>query len=206
MDLQKEQKIKSKLGLILKILLIALAVFKLSDFVWSHIESSMNSELKNENNVVIDSTANQGDNDKEVSSIKNATLNEESKPLANSASVYIFSVDGLDAEASRHISKVFFDDYKLMGMPSGFQKEDLLLGNLNSAANTELVCVGTVNYSCWKNSRNDTTCNVNINFDTYNKNTGEKVKHLSKSIYKNGVGRGNDKNGAKQMALQKVQS
>ncbi|MFS4456350.1 hypothetical protein [Maribacter sp. 2304DJ31-5] len=197
MDLKKEQILKSKLGLILKILLIAVAIFKLADLVWDDKEKFFTgSDKENEDIAVIDSVVDKNDETK---------VKEVMKPLANAASIYIFGANGLDRETGRRIGAVFFNDYKLMGTPPDYVREDLLLGNLSSSANTELVCVGTVSYSYWRNSKNDTTCNLDIYFDTFNKNTGEKVKHLSKSIFKKGVGIGNDKNGARQMALQRVQ-
>ncbi len=194
MDLKKEQIIKSKLGLILKVLLITLVLFKISDFALSHYSNTQSDADKQDlKPTAIDSVTGGSDG--------TSGTEEVTKPLANSASIYIFGTNGLDSQASRHIGSIFFNDYKLTATPGGFQKEELLTGNFNSAANTELVCVGTVNYS-FKGDDQKNTCELSLNFDTYNKVTGEKVKNLSKSMMRYGIGFSNAQ--AKQVALGKV--
>jgi len=207
MDLKKEQIIKSKLGLILKLLLIALAIFKLAEYIIEDkAEPLLNSNENNIQTAIIDSVeVSEGgieamdDADEPLAKEK-----EENSPIPNTASIYIFDDNGLDIQTSRLVGDLFFKDYSLKGKPKGFSKEELLLGNLNSSANTELICIGTISYSYFANSHGGTSCTISLYFDAYNKTTGERMKKRSKSINKTGVATGNNKNGAKQNALQRL--
>ena len=122
-------------------------------------------------------------------------------PSANSASIYIFGEHGLDNALGNQLAKTFFKDYSIKAQ-AGFKKDELLLGNLSSAANTELVCIGAVDYSYSTNQFNMITCRVNLNFDTYNRITGNKVMNLSGAFNEGGPGYSNAE--AKTVALQKI--
>lgn len=197
MDLEKEQIIKSRLGLILKVLLITLVLFKITDFAMSHYSDTPSSNDKQE----VISTPIDSAKGTQHSKTGISYPDAEAKPLANTASIYIFGENGLDSQASRHIGSIFFDDYKLTATPEGLQKEQLLSGDFHSAANTELVCVGKVSYS-YKTDDQKNTCELSLYFDTYNKVTGEKVKALSKAMVRYGIGFTNSQ--AKQVAMGKV--
>ncbi|WP_339708524.1 hypothetical protein [uncultured Kriegella sp.] len=197
MNLEKEQIIKSKLGLILKVLLITLVLFKIADFAMSHYGDTPSSNDKREViSTPIDSTKIPRHSTTGV-----GRLEAGAKPLENTASIYIFGENGLDSQASRHVGSIFFDDYKLTATPDGLQKEKLLSGDFHSAANTELVCVGKVSYS-YKTDDQKNTCELTLYFDTYNKVTGEKIKALSKAMVRYGIGFSNSQ--AKQVAMGKV--
>lgn len=195
MDLKKEQLIKSRLGLVLKVLLVALALFKLTDYVLGHYGNTptMPDSRPTESVVVDTLTA--------TSEISDSSTVKKAKLIPNSAGVYIFGPSGLDRQASRHIGDTFFPEYKMMAIPSGLEREALLSGNFESAANTEWVCVGTIGYH-FDDDGQKKTCEVNVNFDTYNALTGEKLKNLSQSVLRYGIGFSNSQ--AKSVALEKV--
>ncbi|WP_149274938.1 hypothetical protein [Pareuzebyella sediminis] len=195
MDLKTEQLIKSRLGLILKVLLIAVTLFKLSEYIFTyHGNTSTMPDTQPNKSAMVD-TVNVTDTSQDRSII------EKGEPMPHSAGVYIFGPSGLDRQASRHIGDTFFKEYKRMAIPSDLQHEALLSGNFESAANTEWVCVGTIDYH-FDNDGQKTTCEVRLNFDTYSALTGEKVQGLSQSILRYGIGFSNSQ--AKSVALEKI--
>ncbi|WP_396635410.1 hypothetical protein [Maribacter sp. R77961] len=207
MNLKKEQIIKSKLGLLLKLLLITLAIFKIAEFIIGNKkESRLNSKRRNEQKVTLDSTKIKEGDDDGVPYVDSLSGKEKAKdnPIPNTASVYIFDDNGLDVRISRLVGDLFFKEYALKGIPKGFSKEELLLGNLETSANTELICVGKISYSYFSNSRGGTSCAVSLYFDAYNKTTGERMKSYSKSMDRTGVAVGDNKEGAKHNALKRI--
>lgn len=201
MNLKTEQLIKSKLGLVLKVLLIALALFKLVDYCSREIQGSQEVEQK-KNSIAIDATESETTSGHvEKGSVVKRGQSTNAKPLKNTASIYIFGPTGLDTQAERHLGSVYFDGYSIKGLPDGFEKEQLLMGNLSTSANTELVCVGTITYSYSKDEA-QVSCELSLNFDAYDKVSGDRIAALSKSIVRYGIGFSNTQ--AKQVAWQKV--
>ncbi|MEO9511880.1 MAG: hypothetical protein ABJN84_08935 [Flavobacteriaceae bacterium] len=200
---RREQKLKYWLGLILKVLLILLALVKLLDWKpWNKIGGQTNgTEEVTEQNATVDSPTRAISH--KVETTTKDVQKEETKrtPIENSASIYIFSENGLDSQMVNQLGKSYFKGYAQKS-GAGFQKEQLLSGNLSSAVNTELVCVGTVSYNFFKNSMQQITCQIELNFDTYNTITGNRVTDLSESKIFSGPG---DTNAwAKSVALRKV--
>ncbi|WP_350284832.1 hypothetical protein [uncultured Croceitalea sp.] len=200
MNLDKERKIKFWLTIIVKILVgvfVAIQLFYLiqNKFFQESIEPKGPIPIK-DTLVLKPSTDSQGPNTEKGQ--KTRTL---AKPEPNTAGIYIFDKAGLDSKIIDHLSKTFFKGYSLKAGGT-ITKDQLLVGNLSSSANTELVCVGTVNYNFYKNSQEMTTCEVNLTFNTYNKVTGSRVPTLSYSFSESGPGFTNAK--ALQVAMQKI--
>lgn len=200
MNLNQERKIKFWLATIVKVLVGVLVIFKLIPFIFGD-EPKEQVEPREEIAAKDTLVGNTADDNQELDIKKTTTTKTLVRPAPNTASIYIFDKGSLDSKIINHLGKSFFKGYTLKA-GSTIDENQLLVGNLSSSANTELVCVGTVNYNFYKNSQEMTTCEVNLTFETYNKTTGSKVSALSRSFSESGPGFTNAK--ALQVALQKI--
>ena len=209
MDLEKEQKIKIWLSVITKILLGVFLVFKITQFAVNHFAENQLIDDAVETVVPKDTITEVAPDfsNKALGDTDTPKSNEALVPgnkievLPNTASIYIFGENGLDAPLVNQLGRTFFKEYTIK-VQGGYKKEELLQGELRSATNSELVCVGTVDYSYFTNQFNMITCRVNLNFETYNRITGNKVLELSRSFDEGGPG--GSEGDARATALQKI--
>ncbi|KPM31267.1 Hypothetical protein I595_2532 [Croceitalea dokdonensis DOKDO 023] len=185
---RRQRKLKNSLSLLLKVLLVVAVLVKLFDWDIKEFFSGA-AEDKTEIKTLIE--------EKDTLTIPlvkaDSPLIEAQKsevavnPTPNSASIYIFNKTGLDKIVVSHVENTFFTNYKVKAGGS-VNKSRLLNGDLSSSASTEVVCVGSTDYSFYTNSQQLITCKLHLFFDTYNKNTGTKLQALSQSYSVSGVG------------------
>ncbi len=199
MNLKTEQRVKNWLGLILKVLLIGLVLFKIVDFLTKRDQPE---PVKEEVSPFVVDTAANAESEPEVENTKKQKKEMVAKEsLVNAVTLYIFNGATMDRQMMNHIGKVYFKDYTIKAPSTGFHKEQLLLGNLGSSANTALICVGTVSY-LFKEDGVKTSCELSLHFDTYKKKSGEIIGELSNSMIRYGIGF--SENQAKDNAMGKV--
>lgn len=199
----KQRKIKNTLSLVLTILLICAALLRISGLdLNSFLKKSESIQRSDDLETTEDNKATDiSDSFDETKRDENISEINSVKPLPNTASIYIYNNSKLDASLRNHLGKTFFNSYVLK-VGGDANKDQLLSGNLDSSANTELVCIGTVAYIFYTNQLDMTTCEINLNFETYNKVTGAKVSKLSHSFNESGPGFTNAK--ALQKALERI--
>ena len=217
MDLGKEEKIKRWLATLAKGLLVIFLVFKISEYVVAFFTTEdaedSNSKVETpaenlekrpgtETNYQGDSANTPAQPQKKMENGTQVVEERKMEIIPETASIYIFGENGLDAPLTNQLGRTFFRDYAIKA-PAGFKKEELLRGELRSAANSELVCVGTVAYSYFTNQFDMITCRIDLSFETYNRITGNKVLELSRSFNEGGPGDSNAM--AKAVALRKIQ-
>ncbi len=199
---RRKQKLQYWLGILLKVLLIVAVLTKLLDL--KPIEWIRSLKAAQPEASAKDSVREPGPEIKLDKADTTSTKIASGKQPAiekNTASIYIFDENSLDTPLANQLGRTFFKGYTIKAQ-GGFKKEELLRGELRSAPNSELVCVGTVDYSYFTNQFNMITCRINLSFETYNRITGNKVLDLSRSFSEGGPGDSNAM--AKSVALQKI--
>lgn len=211
MNLETERKIKYWLTLSAKILVICFVAFKISQmfFGWPNVSSSTTSEIPNDTVPsepgVMDpseSADKAGINPIDKTDRASTTpINKANAITPKSASIYIFGEQGLETQLIQQLGKTYFQGYGIK-TPVGYDKAQLLAGDLSSSANTELVCVGTISYDFFENSLGGISCKALLKFTTYKKNTGEIALDFSGVIPKTGPG--SRRSQAKELALERI--
>ncbi len=209
MNLETERKIKYWLALSAKILVVSFLALKISQMVFGWPNISLITTSEETNNTLQSSKKDLGSEEK-VDKIDTTSENDtehapstayQNELIPNSASIYIFNNQDLENQWSRQLGTTYFQEYGIRAQP-GYDKAQLLMGDLGSAANTELVCVGTATYSYYENSLGQISCEASLEFTTYNKMTGEVLQGLSSAISKTGPGSTRSK--AKEQALKQI--
>lgn len=178
------------LGLILRVLLITVALFKIVDFMYPNTIKNMFTKtptpIEADSSAISNSFSRRPDGTTDEFSKKDMDNPNESE--LGTASVYIFGENGLDIQMSTMVAKSYFGDYKIK-TGSNVHENQMLTGDLSSAAPTELVCVGKVVYSYIDNGADmGITCELSLNFNTYRKASELLVEHLSESMVIPGLG------------------
>lgn len=200
MDLGKEQRLKARLANVAKVIFVVFMLFKISELTYNWIQRKSSKTENGGQEIIQDSVISLQENTRSVlgsepreakpeSNAKMSSsdaINKKQAITPNSVSIYIFNTTGLDAQIVNQLRMAYFNKHTIKSV-SGFDKEQLLLGNLGSAAATEWVCVGTVNYQF---SEKGTTysCELSLQFDTYNQITGEIDPDFSSSMIHYGIG------------------
>ncbi|MFD0797040.1 hypothetical protein ACFQZJ_06185 [Maribacter chungangensis] len=224
MDLRTERKVKFWLASLAKVLVIVLIVFKLIPYVFDTAKSSKDSTLTKKNeaikvgkdstidNLIIGNTPGNGSKaDFELTKQGSAAVSvgdtvklavpSNIKEVENSIGIFIFDENNLDRTVAGQLEKTILQEYQVKSVSPTPNKLHLLNGTMTGLGKLENVCIGTVSYT-FKNNGAKITCMLQIAFDTYNVRSGFKLKNLSASLTRYGIGFSNEQ--AKDVAIRKI--
>ncbi|MFX0556112.1 hypothetical protein ACOCEA_04910 [Maribacter sp. CXY002] len=218
MNLKTERKVKFWLGTLAKAALVVLIIFKIYDFVTSR--KNENKSVESTSDIVEKDTLNRvGEISKEIPSenvsrfMNDPDNNKQKEELVatinpNSISIIIYGVNGIDQQIINHLENTIFQKYDLSATPSKAldYKSALVQGNFSgfSKIKTNYMVAGEVRYTFKKSSlsSNTVSCQINLQFNTYDTTTDTKMRDLSKIIQVNGIGFSQEE--AKANAIKKI--
>ncbi len=229
MNIQIGRKIKFWLSLISKVLIITLVLFKLTPYILDFVSDKTEAaENNNQRTSVLDSSKNimnpevepvdkasrfESLNTVEETDavfVSKTTTDQKEKstfeisPRPKSIGFLIFNGNIPDIQIAGQLEKTFFETYfskPILLSETGSSRKQLFLGNIGAITEVETVCIGTVSY-VYTQKGAKITCTLSLNFDSYATATGFKVKELSSSLTRYGIGF--SKKQAKQVAINKV--
>lgn len=222
MNLKTERKVKFWLGTLAKIAFFVLIVFKIYDYVASRKVENDSSKITYDI-VEKDTLGQAGGIRKNVSpedtshstkdpvNIPASNIDKEESITTinpNSVSIIIYDADGIDYQITNHLENTLFQKYDL-GPPTikALEKKDALLqGDFSvlGKIKTKYIVTGEVHYNFKESSlsSNTVSCQINLQYHTYDTSTNNKKRDLSKSIQRIGIGFSQEE--AKVNAIKKI--